>query len=160
DGRGARAPAARSVLRAPPLRLRDRGRALLRRTRRPADGRAARAVRAAARSVPPRARGHVRGPALRRKRGARRRQPPLVGTPRGDRSMLEEQLAALIFGAPSALTLDPDEVGEAARLVRHMVRDRAYRGSGGLRRWYPRTLAAWPGDLDELCARFCASTAC
>jgi hypothetical protein len=47
-----------------------------------------------------------------------------------------------------------------------MVRERAHRGSGGPRDWFPRTLAAWrkanPSDQDhdQLLGQFCASRAC
>ncbi len=62
---------------------------------------------------------------------------------------------------PAELTVH----GEAASVqaVHRMVLERRYRGTGGLREWYPRTLAAWleahptDGALHELVARFCAS---
>ena len=92
---------------------------------------------------------------------------------------LEEALAALLYdeGArtrlragqaddPRLVALDVDELDEAARGVRRMVRERVHRGTGGVETWFPATLAAWraahPGDseLDDLLTRFCASRSC
>jgi hypothetical protein len=83
---------------------------------------------------------------------------------------LEEQLADLLYGratAPASLVElglrgDPNAVLATWRMVLH----RRHRGTGGLRDWYPATLAAWlarhPDDsaLMELAAHFCASGAC
>ena len=85
----------------------------------------------------------------------------------------EISLARLLYerGRPTARSGDAipsveAELDEAAAVVRTMVGARVYRGSGGLRDWFPLTLAAWrvdhPDDLslDELLSRFCASTWC
>ena len=96
---------------------------------------------------------------------------------RGER--LEQALAALLYeeGArerlragqaedPRLQGLDVDELDEAARGVVRMVRDRVYRGTGGIEAWFPRTIAAWrashpdDGELDDLFAGFCASPSC
>ena len=51
-------------------------------------------------------------------------------------------------------------------MVRHMVLERRYRGSGGLSDWFPLTLLGWheahPADdsLETLKSAFCASEAC
>jgi hypothetical protein len=82
---------------------------------------------------------------------------------------IEEALAALLYGGAvdpglAAMGLHYDAASTAA--VRKMVLERKHRGTGGVRDWYPRTLAAWwvtnPGDtsLDLLAERFCGSTAC
>jgi uncharacterized protein (UPF0276 family) len=65
-----------------------------------------------------------------------------------------------------AILLDPGELDEAASVVRTMVGARVHRGTGGLRDWYPMTLAAWsaahPEDrtLDAMLAQLCASPWC
>ena len=90
----------------------------------------------------------------------------MVAAGGGDAIDLEAELAALLYdrGAraahPLLAALDPAELDEAAAGVRRMVSERAHRGSGGWTSWFPRTLAAWPGELDELLARFCASAHC
>jgi hypothetical protein len=85
---------------------------------------------------------------------------------------LEERLAALLHdptsapGDPLFSSVRPDELEEAAAEVRRMVLGRTHRGTGGVREWYPLTLAAWrerhpdDGDLDALARAFCASAAC
>jgi hypothetical protein len=79
---------------------------------------------------------------------------------RGDR--LERALAARLYGSqadeePLLATLDADEVAEAARTVREMIRARSHRGTRGIADWYPCTLA---GPLDELIGRFSVSGWC
>jgi hypothetical protein len=68
---------------------------------------------------------------------------------------LEEALAALLYDeeararwrageGPALLAdLDPEELEESAQTVRRMLGERRHRGTGGVRDWYPRTLAAW-----------------
>jgi hypothetical protein len=92
---------------------------------------------------------------------------------------LEEALAALLYDEsararlrtgeaadPRFAAIDADELEEAARAVRRMVRGRTHRGTGGFETWFPRTIAAWraahPDDveLDDLLTRFCASPSC
>lgn len=86
---------------------------------------------------------------------------------------LEERLAALLYdptsappGDPLFSSVRPDELEETAAEVRRMVLGRTHRGTGGVREWYPRTLAAWrerhpdDSDLDRLARAFCASSAC
>ena len=91
----------------------------------------------------------------------------------------EEALASLLYDEDARarlrlgkaddcrfLKLDVDEVDEAARGVRRMVRERTHRGTGGLADWFPKTLAAWreahpeDDDLDGLLTLFCASPSC
>lgn len=77
---------------------------------------------------------------------------------------VEAALGDYLFGVTAELSIAQGEP-EAVTAVRQMVLDRRYRGTGGLREWYPKTLAAWleqhPGDagLELLVARFCASSA-
>jgi hypothetical protein len=98
----------------------------------------------------------------------------------------ERALAALVYSrrareawrasGPSALGLAPDEAAAFAALdpialerqaaaVRQLVLGRSHRGTGGLREWFPRTIAAWraafPDDaeLDELVTRLLDSPA-
>jgi hypothetical protein len=85
-------------------------------------------------------------------------------------SRVEQALADVLYGRapPSAELLELGLHGDPHSVVaaRRMVLSRRHRGTGGLREWYPSTLAAWlaanPGDagLDVLAARFCASDAC
>jgi hypothetical protein len=88
---------------------------------------------------------------------------------------LEEALAALLYdegararfraGArdPALAALDVDELEETAQTVRRMILERAHRGTGGIRAWYPQTIAAWrtahagDSELDRLMADFCRS---
>jgi hypothetical protein len=64
------------------------------------------------------------------------------------------------------LELDIDDIEEAARAVRRMVRERVHRGTGGLEAWFPQTVAAWreahpeDADLGALIALFCGSPSC
>jgi hypothetical protein len=88
---------------------------------------------------------------------------------RGQR--LEETLAELVYDRAARASdarlaaLDGGELDECAAAVRRMIAGRAHRGSGSLRAWYPRTIAAWlaahpdDGALDALLTRFCASPA-
>ncbi|MFO0600983.1 MAG: DUF692 family protein [Myxococcaceae bacterium] len=72
---------------------------------------------------------------------------------------VERALGDYLHGATPALEIDGLPVQEetaAVEAVHSMVRERRYRGTGGLREWFPQTLAAFP-DLSELVARFCAS---
>ncbi|MFT3839190.1 MAG: DUF692 family protein [Myxococcaceae bacterium] len=77
----------------------------------------------------------------------------------------ENSLAAYLYGA-APLPDGAHGETEAIATVRRMVLERQHRGTGGLRDWYPRTLAAWlakhPADqsLHQLVAAFCASEAC
>jgi uncharacterized protein (UPF0276 family) len=79
---------------------------------------------------------------------------------------VEAAIGDYVFGRTVELNiagLPKQQDPEAVKLVRKMVLDRRYRGTGGLRDWYPRTLAAWlerhPQDeeLQLLASRFCAS---
>ncbi|MGQ0508637.1 MAG: multinuclear nonheme iron-dependent oxidase [Myxococcaceae bacterium] len=81
---------------------------------------------------------------------------------------VEAALGDYLFGAASELSIDglPSQgEAEAVIAVRKMVLERRYRGTGGLREWYPKTIAAWieqhPDDagLELLVAQFCASGA-
>ena len=103
------------------------------------------------------------GPAVApRLKGAGRAQPRVV-PPLGH---VEAAIGDYVFGRTPELNLDclPRQSDpEAVNLVRKMVLARRYRGTGGLREWYPKTLAAWlarhPDDeaLELLAAQFCAS---
>jgi hypothetical protein len=83
---------------------------------------------------------------------------------------IEESLAALLYGdgAPTLALAGHDgrDLDEARAAVRQMVLTRTHRGTGGIRDWFPRTIAAWraahPDDTDfaQLTARFLASPAC
>ena len=79
---------------------------------------------------------------------------------------VEAAIGDYVFGRSTELNIEglpKQNDAEAVNLVRKMVLDRRFRGTGGLRDWYPKTLAAWllrhPGDgaLELLVARFCAS---
>ncbi len=79
---------------------------------------------------------------------------------------VEADLGDALFGAVTEPSFDGVQVeAEAMSVVRTMVLERRYRGTGGLREWYPGTVAAWlerhPDDasLQLMAARFCASTA-
>lgn len=81
---------------------------------------------------------------------------------------VEAAIGDYVFGRTLELNLEglpKQKDPEAVNLVRKMVLDRRYRGTGGLRDWYPKTLAAWlerhPDDrtLELLAALFCASAA-
>lgn len=103
--------------------------------------------------------GTAEAPALEARTPPSERTVPSLGR-------VEAAMGDYVFGRTEALSLagltnqrDP----EAVTLVRKMVRDRRFRGTGGLRDWYPKTLAAWlarhPDDqsLEHLVAHFCAS---
>lgn len=79
---------------------------------------------------------------------------------------VEAAIGDYVFGRTTELNIDglpTQKDPEAVKLVRTMVLERRYRGTGGLREWYPRTIAAWlerhPDDqrLVLLATRFCAS---
>jgi hypothetical protein len=79
---------------------------------------------------------------------------------------VEAAIGEYVFGRTTELNIDgltKQKDPEAANLVRKMVLERRYRGTGGLREWYPKTIAAWlerhPDDqgLQRLASRFCAS---
>jgi hypothetical protein len=90
-------------------------------------------------------------------------QPPSEAELRDPRH--EERLAEAIYDVrtETAFGLAPQARAAMADSVRDMVLARAHRGTGGLRQWFPRTLAAWlsrhPDDVDliQLVTRFCAS---
>lgn len=83
-------------------------------------------------------------------------------------AQIEAALGNYLFGAEPRLSIDglpaQGETG-AVTAVHQMVLARRYRGTGGLRDWYPRTVAAWlalhPDDvgLERLVTQFCASAA-
>jgi hypothetical protein len=87
------------------------------------------------------------------------------GASHPSRVVTEEQVASYLYGASQ---LPPGAHGEpeAIATVRRMVLERRHRGTGSLRDWYPKTIAAWltahPEDagLNQLAADFCASDAC
>jgi uncharacterized protein len=79
---------------------------------------------------------------------------------------IEAAIGDYVFGRTEELHLEgltKQKDPEAVTLVRKMVRDRRFRGTGGLRDWYPKTIAAWlaryPDDqsLEQLVSQFCAS---
>jgi hypothetical protein len=84
---------------------------------------------------------------------------------------MEEAIAARLYGGGATddalfAPIGLEDQSEAAEAVRRMVLERSHRGTGGLRAWYPNTIAAWhlahPGDaaLDMLATRFCSSAPC
>src|SRR5262249_8145531 len=183
--RGARAAAARALLRSPPVGLRDRERPVRRRAPRLPARRADPASRAPASDLPELVWRDVRGPEVRRRGGAFGDERAFVATarrngPAMDRLSgegLEEALAALLYddharkrlrageaADPRFAAIDMGELEEAARAVRRMVRGRTHRGTGGLEAWFPRTLAPWrhahPPDIepDDLLTRVCSSS--
>lgn len=74
---------------------------------------------------------------------------------------LERALGDYLHGATATLELDGFPVqheAAAVTAVHRMVFERRYRGTGGLREWFPKTLASFDDvQLRELIARFCAS---
>ncbi|MBL8912202.1 MAG: DUF692 family protein, partial [Archangium sp.] len=76
---------------------------------------------------------------------------------------VERALGDYLHGASRTLEVEglPAQHEPAAvEAVHRMVFERRYRGTGGLRDWFPRTLAAFDdGALRALVARFCASSA-
>lgn len=84
-------------------------------------------------------------------------------------TQVETALGDYLFGATPTLSIEglpTQDESEAVNVVRSMVLERRYRGTGDLRAWYPKTIAAWheehPKDteLKELVTRFCASKSC
>jgi hypothetical protein len=83
-----------------------------------------------------------------------------------DLSHLERALGDHLHGVTTTLELDGLPVHHepaAVEAVHQMILERRYRGTGGLREWFPLTLASWlelhPSDQDlrELVRRFTAS---
>ena len=79
---------------------------------------------------------------------------------------VEAAIGDYVFGRSTELNIEglpKQNDPEAVNLVRKMVLERRFRGTGGLRDWYPKTLGAWlarhpdDGALEVLAARFCAS---
>ena len=84
-------------------------------------------------------------------------------TPSSTLEQVERALGDYLHGATRTLDLDGFPVqheAAAVEAVHCMVFERRYRGTGGLREWFPRTLAAFDGQhLRALISRFCASSA-